>query len=117
MMQRRTKSRIALVLVPLFLLAIPALTWAFVPSPLVRGLVTGMVLGPVVLVGGLSLVFRRMRSKHQAQFPAPPIPLSSWDYDMSATSLDGEQIDFARFSGQVLVLYFWATWCLSLIHI
>ncbi|MBT8460977.1 MAG: TlpA family protein disulfide reductase [Gemmatimonadetes bacterium] len=30
---------------------------------------------------------------------------------MSATSLDGEQIDFARFSGQVLVLNFWATWC------
>lgn len=105
------KSHIGRVLLPLFLIAIPVLTWVFVANPLVRGLVTGMVLGPAVLVAGLGLFTRRMRAKRGTQFSPPPIPLSSWDYGMSATSLDGAQLDFAQLSGQVLVLNFWATWC------
>ncbi len=85
--------------------------WILIPVPFVRGLVVGGVLGPGALLGGLALITRRLRRKFSSHLKPPPLPLVRWDFDMSAEDLEGNRLDFADFSGQVLILNFWATWC------
>jgi len=95
----------------LIVLGLPILTWLFIPSALVRGFVTGFVVGPAILVAVFFAFVRRMRSKFEPKLSPPPLPRGKWDFEMSATTLDGEAVEFARFSGRVLILNFWATWC------
>ena len=102
---------------PWFVLAvlggIAGLVWVLVPVPFVRGLVVGVVVGPGALLGGLVLITRRMKKRMKVGdgLKPPPLPVGRWDFDMSAQDVDGNRQDFADFSGQVLVLNFWATWC------
>lgn len=91
--------------------AIAGTLWVFVPVPFVRGVVLGAVVGPAALVAGLSLIARRFRGKISDHLQPPPLPVFRWDFDMTAEDLDGNPVEFTRFSGQVLVLNFWATWC------
>ncbi len=93
------------------LAAIVGALWVFIPVPFVRGLVAGVVLGWGALLGGLTLITRRLRRKFSGQLKPPPLPMVQWDFDMSAEDLDGNRVDFIDFSGKVLVLNFWATWC------
>lgn len=108
---KRKRFPLIRVLTPSVVLGLPILTWLLVPSPLVRGLVTGLVVGPVILVAFFLVFVRRMRAKIEAKLSPPPLPHGKWDFEMSATTLDGEPVEFSSFSGQVLVLNFWATWC------
>ena len=87
--------------------------WVFIPVPFVRGLVTGAVVGPAALLGGLVLITRRMKKRMELgdRLKPPPLPVGRWDFDMSAQDVKGNRRDFADFSGKVLVLNFWATWC------
>ena len=87
--------------------------WVFIPVPFVRGLVTGAVVGPAALLGGLALITRRIRKRMKVGggLKPPPLPVGRWDFDMSVQDVDGNRLDFADFSGQVLILNFWATWC------
>ena len=107
--RRKRKIRLALLLVSV--LAAPVVTWIVVPAPLVRGLVLGLVLGPAVLLGGFVVFTRRMRARLTSQLLPPPLPTGTWDYAMTAAVLEGGLTDFAQFSGTVLILNFWATWC------
>ena len=87
--------------------------WVLVPVPFVRGLVAGAVIGPAALLGGLALITRRIRKrmKVSGSLKPPPLPVGRWDFDMSVQDVKGNRLDFADFSGQVLILNFWATWC------
>ena len=85
--------------------------WVLVPEPFFRGIVLGAVLGPAALVAGLSLIARRLRGRISDHLKPPPLPVFRWDFDMTAEDLNGNQVEFMRFSGQVLVINFWATWC------
>ena len=107
----RRKRKVLLALILASVLALPAVTWVVVPAPLVRGLVLGLVLGPAVLLGGFVVFARRMRAKLKSQLSPPPLPSDRWDFAMTAETLGGGPIDFAQFSGTVLILNFWATWC------
>ena len=93
------------------LAAIVGAVWVLIPVPFVRGLVAGVVLGWGALLGGLTLITRRLRRKFSGQLKPPPLPVGRWDFDMSAQDVDGNRLDFADFSGQVLIVNFWATWC------
>ena len=92
---------------------IAGIVWVLVPAPFVRGIVLGVALLVGVQMGGLMLVSRRLkrRMKVADHLKPPPLPVGRWDFDMSAQDIDGNRQDFADFSGQVLVLNFWATWC------
>ena len=37
--------------------------------------------------------------------------------EFTLLNMEGENVSLSDFRGQVVVLNFWATWCLSLIHI
>ena len=97
--------------VPVVLGAIAVIVWVLVPVPFVRGVVVGAVLVLGALLGGGVLVAKRMRKRVGSRLRPPPLPLVRWDFDMSAEDLDGNRLDFADFSGRVLILNFWATWC------
>ena len=86
-------------------------SWVLFPSPFVRGIVVGAVVGPGVVIAGLTLLARRLRRRVTRHLTAPHVPVTSWDFAMKASDLEGVEIDFASFKGRVLVLNFWATWC------
>lgn len=92
-------------------LAIACAVWVFVPGAFVRGIVLGAVLSPAVLLAGLSLIARRFRGRISEHLKPPPLPVFRWDFDMTAQDLHGNRVEFTSFSGKVLVLNFWATWC------
>ena len=106
---RKRRARLWFILA--VLAAVVGAVWILIPVPFVRGVLVGLVLGPGALLGGIALITRRLRKKFSAQLKPPPLPLVRWDFDMSAEDLDGNRLDFTDFSGQVLILNFWATWC------
>jgi thiol-disulfide isomerase/thioredoxin len=106
---RERRLRLFAILGTLAVLAV--LVWVAVPLPFVRGLTLGVVLGPSVLLGGLLLLTRRLRGRMSDPLKPPPIPVVAWDFRMTAEDSEGNQVDFTRFSGKVLILNFWATWC------
>jgi thiol-disulfide isomerase/thioredoxin len=84
---------------------------AILAGPFVRGVVVGL-LGTFLTLGGvLALVTRRAKSGLEARLRPPALPTGCWDYVMAATDLNGAPVAFADFAGEVLVLNFWATWC------
>jgi thiol-disulfide isomerase/thioredoxin len=85
--------------------------WIAVPTPFVRGVVLGATLAPGLIIAGLYAFSRRLRRTPGARLPAPALPVAKWDYDMALTDLDGVAVESRAFSGKVLVLNFWATWC------
>lgn len=106
-----TKARLPRRLIPPLLFVLPVLAWVLVPGPVLRGFVTGILLGPLLAAGVLYLIVRRLKTGLEERLEPPPLPHGRWDYQMSASSLDGRVVPFIEFSGQVLVLNFWATWC------
>ncbi|MEJ2207282.1 MAG: TlpA disulfide reductase family protein [Gemmatimonadota bacterium] len=108
-MMRERRVRPWMILVALVVVA--GLLWVLVPSPFLRGLLVGALLGPAAVVGGLSLVAGRMRKKLGGRLEPPPLPVARWDLDMRAEDLEGHVRHFSEFSGRVLILNFWATWC------
>lgn len=108
---KRRRLGLVRLLIPLVLVGIPVLAWLFVPSALVRGLVTGLVVGPVIFGAVFFLFVSRMRKRREAQLSPPPLPHGRWDFEMSGRTLEGEPVDFTGYSGRVLILNFWATWC------
>lgn len=93
------------------LVVLALIAWATVGGAFVRGLVVGL-LGAVVAAGGLMFgITRKLKKGLQDRLKPPPLPTGRWDYAMTAADLDGVPVDFSDFSGKVLVLNFWATWC------
>ena len=96
----------------LFSLALVALlVWFLFPVSFVRGVVLGCVSTLLLLAGGVFLLGKRMRKRVGLKLQPPPLPTSSWDYSMELADLSGEPVDCSQFSGKVLILNFWATWC------
>ena len=95
------------------LAAVVGAVWILIPVPFVRGVLVGLVLGPGALLGGLALITRRIRRRMKVgdRLKPPPLPVGRWDFDMSAQDVDGNRLDFADFSGKVLIVNFWATGC------
>lgn len=111
MARKRREHRVRPWYMLLVLGTIAGITWVLVPVPFVRGLVVGAVVGPSALLGGFVLLARRMRRKLSDHLKPPPLPVARWNFDMSAEDLDGNLLDFHDFSGQVLIVNFWATSC------
>jgi thiol-disulfide isomerase/thioredoxin len=105
--ERRFRPWLLLVL----LVAVAGTVWVLVPVPFARGVVLGFVSGPLVMFLAVSLLARRFRSRISDRLEPPPLQVAQWDYDLVARELNGEEIRFEEFSGEVLVLNFWATWC------
>lgn len=97
--------------VPVALAVVSVVVWLVFPSPLVHGVVIGALVVTVALVGGVVFIGPRMRERLQSHLERPALPSKTWDYAMQAETLDGEVVEFTRFSGRVLVLNLWATWC------
>lgn len=93
------------------LVVVAGVVWVLDPSPFLRGLLVGALLGPAAVVGGLSLIAGRMRKKLTGRLEPPPLPAARWNLDMSVEDLEGNVRHFSEFSGRVLILNFWATWC------
>ncbi|MCG6957909.1 MAG: TlpA family protein disulfide reductase [Gemmatimonadetes bacterium] len=84
---------------------------AILGGPFVRGVVVGL-LGTFVTIGGvLAVVTRRAKRGLESRLTPPVLPTGRWDYAMAATDLNGAPVSFRAFAGDVLVLNFWATWC------
>ncbi|MGD8361923.1 MAG: TlpA disulfide reductase family protein [Gemmatimonadota bacterium] len=111
MVTRPREHRLRPFLILGILVALAVLVWVAVPVPFVRGLTLGAVLSPSVLLAGILLLTRRLRRRMTGQLKPPPIPVVAWDFQMTAEDSDGNRVDFTRFSGNVLILNFWATWC------
>jgi thiol-disulfide isomerase/thioredoxin len=92
-------------------LALGVVLWLLSPTPFIRGVVLGALLGPAVLIAGLSLIARRLRGRISENLRPPPLPVFRWDFEMTAEDLDGHPVAFKDFAGRVLILNFWATWC------
>jgi len=92
-------------------LALGVVLWLLAPTPFIRGIVLGALLGPAVLIAGLSLIARRLRGRISQNLKPPPLPVFRWDFEMTTEDLDGQTVDFKGFAGRVLILNFWATWC------
>ena len=94
--------------------AVPVLAiagWLLLSNPFAHGLIVG-ALGTTSLAVGTAVVFARiMRSRVSDRLRPPPLPVDSWDYVMEGRDLAGALVPFPTYSGRVLVLNFWATWC------
>ena len=103
--------RLLLVLVAVMIVA--AVAWVLLPNPFAHGIILGAVSAPAVLIGGLAVFARLLRKRmgQKVKPPPPPLPTSSWDYEMEARDSAGDPMSFSTFVGNVLVLNFWATWC------
>lgn len=106
-MNRGRKVEIALAAKTIVLL----LLWFLIPVPFVRGLIIGIVLTLGLIVGGGVLVSKRIKKRFGSDLRPPPLPTRSWDYSMELSDLSGSPVDSSEFSGRVLVLNIWATWC------
>ena len=105
------KDRIRSLLILLGVLALAGVGWGLVPGPFGHGLIVG-VFGALALLAGSFVVFGRFMQKRMAdRLRPPPLPVESWDYAWEAEDLAGVPFGFSRFSGKVLILNFWATWC------
>ena len=67
-------------------------------------------MGVAALVGALIVFARTMEARLRKGLQPPPLPVESWDHALEGQDLAGAPFRFSRFSGQVLVLNFWATW-------
>lgn len=85
--------------------------WFLFPVPFVRGMIIGVLLTLASIVGGGFLIRKRMKNRFGSRLHPPPLPTKSWDYSMELSDLNGASVDATQFSGRVLVLNFWATWC------
>ena len=105
---KRSIRRLLVVLV----FAMAGLTaWILLPGRFAHGVIVGVLSVVGLLVGGLMVFARRMRRRLGERLQPPPLPTGSWDYAMDVEDLAGEAVSFSRFSGQILILNFWATWC------
>jgi thiol-disulfide isomerase/thioredoxin len=103
------ESKVRSVLAGMIVLAVAV--WFLFPHAFVRGAMAGVVLTIGLAVGFGFLSVRRMKRRMGGRLEPPPVPTESWDYELSAADLEGHPVDFIRFSGEVLVLNLWATWC------
>ncbi len=87
------------------------LLWFLFPGPFARGLIIGGLLTFVLIAGGVFLFGKRMKKRLGSELRPPGLPTKAWDYSMELTDLAGTPFDSSQFSGRVLVLNFWATWC------
>lgn len=106
-MSRNARNLLVLVVIA----AIAVVGWLVNPSPFSHGVIVGFLatlVSILVAVVVLTLVMRRHRG---SGLQPPPLPVGSWDYGMDLTDLDGAPVAPSRWSGKILVLNFWATWC------
>jgi thiol-disulfide isomerase/thioredoxin len=98
----------------LVLLCVPALAlvaWVLLPGATSRGVIAGVLGALAVQFGALMIFARTLEARTRKGLPPPPLPVESWDYALEGLDLAGAPFSFSRFSGKVLVLNFWATWC------
>lgn len=62
-----------------------------------------LMLGVLVLTAVVGMAFARQNAKLAIGKPPP---------DFSVTTFDGQEVALSDFKGQVVVLNFWASWCL-----
>ena len=91
--------------------ALTLIAWLLVPGSFGRGMIVGAVSAIGVLFGSLVLLSRRMKKRMGVKLKPPPLPTEAWDYTMDLTDLEGVTALCSQFSGKVVVLNFWATWC------
>ena len=106
-MKREMRARSLLAVIAVVAL----LAWFVFPGPFVRGVVLGIVSTLGLLAGGVFLLGKKFKKRVGSNLKPPPIPTGAWDYSMELTDLSGTPLDCSPFSGEVLVLNFWATWC------
>jgi thiol-disulfide isomerase/thioredoxin len=95
-------------------LSVPVLAvlgWFLLPGAFAHGLILGVFGGLGMLLGG-AVVFGRIMRKHLGNhLQPPPLPVEAWDYALGVQDLAGTSVPMSLYSGRVLVLNFWATWC------
>lgn len=112
MSSRRGERRLRPWLIVAVLGAVALLVWILVPTPFVRGVVAGFVGAPTLIALGLAVFARRVRRRvGGAGLKPPPFPVTSWDYELEVTDLEGRSFNLSAHRGRPLVLNHWATWC------
>jgi len=106
-MTHRTKTRMLWLAVP----AIAVGGWLLLPSGFPRGILVGVAGTLAVAVGSTFVYTRRLRKRIGAHLQPPPLPVSVFDYAWTVQDLAGATVPMSRYSGRVLVLHLWATWC------
>src|SRR5512135_1959035 len=106
-MTHRTKSRVLSLAVP----AVAVAGWLLLPSGFPRGVLVGVAGTVAVAVGGAMVYTGRLRKRIGSRLQPPPLPVSAFDYAWTVQDLAGATVPMSRYSGRVLVLHLWATWC------
>jgi thiol-disulfide isomerase/thioredoxin len=92
-------------------LAIGVLAWFVLPGPFAHGIIVGFLATLGALLGGLVAFTMIAKKRRGTTLKPPPLPTSTWDYAMDLKDLDGAPVRASQWSGTVLVLNFWGTWC------
>jgi thiol-disulfide isomerase/thioredoxin len=106
-MSRNTRNLLVLVVIA----AIAVVGWLVNPSPFSHGVIVGFLATLGSLLAGIVVLTLVMRKRRGDGLDPPPLPVGSWDYAMDLTDLDGAPVAPSQWSGKILVLNFWATWC------
>jgi thiol-disulfide isomerase/thioredoxin len=106
-MTHRNRSLLVMLCVP----ALAVVGWVLVPGPFGHGIMVGLFGALGLLFAGLVGFGRIMRKRLGDRLQPPPLPVESWDYALEGETLAGVSVRFSRFSGKVLIVNFWATWC------
>jgi len=80
----------------------------------VIGFVLGLIIGPVLIMGGLYVYVKlRMPDKKEMALSPPDVPShQKVTLDWKVKALDGTEINLGEeFKDRVVFLNFWATWC------
>ena len=106
-MSRNTRNSFVLIVIA----AIAVVGWLVNPTPFAHGVIIGFLATLGSLLAGIVVLTLVMRKRRGSGLQPPPLPVGSWDYAMALTDLDGAPVTPSQWSGKVLVLNFWATWC------
>ena len=69
------------------------------------------ILAVLLLLTASCSYFNNVKGLYQEEDPGQTVSTGEYNNDFTLKDLDGDEVSLSDFSGDIIVLNFWATWC------